>query len=449
MLGMPLKPQGRQVARLLETRKGKRFRYSKAVVQMPRRAAKTTSIWSTIIGRCDTIPGYQVVITAQDGTRASSIMVGFMEILRSNGFEDVHGNRLLWSAGNQKIKYANGSVMWVVPPKPGAFRSASADCILFEEAGELDPETSGILMAAALPLMDTRPNPQVIITGTPSEGRAGMLWDALENGRAAKPGWGILDYSIRDDETLGIVDEDGNTTLDEELLKRVHPGIGTLTTMKTMRERFAVMQLPMFEREYAGRFGFDNTTHAIDPAVWADAAVPVMDRPERVGIAYDCAIDGSSSTLAYAWRDAAGVAYVEVVEHRAGTTWLPSVAHRALQKYRGVPIAYDQIGANLDPGTALSRFKPSPKVDRINMKDLLGASQRFVALLHDGNLKHFGQTDLDAAVENAAWREIQHSGRAFGSKNRSGAAINPLVACSLALWSYDRGKDRQRLSIAI
>src|SRR6478609_6520270 len=216
--------------------------------------------------------------------------------------------------------------------------------------------------------------------------------------------------------------------------------------MAKMRERFEKMQLPQFEMEYGGRFPFDNTTHAIDPVEWAAAAGEPTERPARVGIAFDCAWDGSSASIAYAWR-VDGVAHIEIVAHQAGTSWVPGQAHRALAKHPRTPIAYDKIGANLDPGTALSRLKPVPKVDKITMKDVQGASQRLVANLHDGLLVHFSQPDLDAAVDNAAWRDILNSGRAFGPKVKGGASVNPLVAASLALWSYDRGRDRQPLSL--
>jgi len=118
-------------------------------------------------------------------------------------------------------------------------------------------------------------------------------------------------------------------------------------------------------------------------------------------------------------------------------------AKAASDKNRRTPVAYDDIGANRDPVTALVRMKPAPKTERLALKDIMGASQRLVAELAEGRLRHFGQPDLDAAVGNATWRDIQRSGRAFGAKVASGPSINPLVAASLALWSYDKGRDRK------
>lgn len=443
LLGLSLFKQGHQVAGVLEARdrRGGPL-YEEVVVLIPRRGTKTTSIWCTLLGRCATIPNYRVVTTAQDGTRAGEKIREHMEMLEANGFEERGHGELRWSNGKERIKFANGSVLWVVAPKPGAFRSAAADVILFDEAGELPPELGEALLAGALPLMDTRDAPQVIVAGTPSPTRAGLLWNTLQDGRAGKKGTGIVDYSLRDDEEMVVVGEDGNTTLDEKVLRRVHPGIGTLTTMARMRSRFEKMSRTQFEMEYGCRFPADSATDALSPERWAGAATEPVERPEHVGMAFDCAYDGSSASIAYAWRLDDGTAVVEVAEHRLGASWTANLAARGAAKYRRVPIAYDDIGANKDPATALERMKPKPRLDRLMTKDVMGAAARLANELNNGTLMHFGQPDLDAAVGNLTWRDIGKSGRAFGQKSHAGAPINPVVAASLALWSFDRQPKR-------
>lgn len=450
LLGLPLLPQGEQVAALLEARDkdGLEHLYPKAVVMEPRRSSKTTAIWATLIGRCHRTPGYRVVTTAQDGSRAGEIIREFMAMLDAAGFEGRGLGDLFWSNGKERIKFRNRAVIWTVAPKPGTFRSAAADVILFDEAGELEPEKGQALLAGALPLMDTRDAPQVIITGTPSVGRAGLLWETLQKARSKEPGTGILDYSIRDDEQSVTIANDGTVTLNEKILRRVHPGIGTLTTIERMRDRLKDLGLTKFEMEYLCRFPADAETDAISPEAWRELKVPIVDRPEHVGIAFDCAVDSSSASITYAWRDAAGVAYVELVEHRLSTSWVAGQAHRAVVKYsRRVPVAYDDIGANRDPAAAIERMKPAPKLTRLNTKDIMGAATRLANEVAAGTLRHFGQLDLDAAIGNLTWRDIGLSGRAFGPKSYTGPPINPAVAASLALWSYDRTPKRTRIEI--
>src|SRR5690606_23677863 len=102
------------------------------------------------------------------------------------------------------------------------------------------------------------------------------------------------------------VDEDGTVHPNIPVLRRVHPGIGTLTTLETILKRFRKMQLPQFEREYMCRFPTDNATDAISPEAWEAAKIERVERPARVGIAFDCAYDGSSASIVYAWRDSEG-----------------------------------------------------------------------------------------------------------------------------------------------
>lgn len=435
MLGMPLTPQGVKVARLLEARRGEGARYQTAVVQMPRRAAKTTSIWSVLIGRAATRPGYRCVVTAQSGTIASSIILEHGQILESRGYREDGTLRLYRNQGRERIEFANGSRIWVVPPAEGAVRSAAADDIVIDEAGEHDGRKGVDFLNAVRPLQDTRgPLAQLIVAGTPGRSRSGMFWDLLEQGRSGKDrDLGILDYSA----------QDHDDPEDERVWRRVHPGIGTLTTLATIRKRRLAMDAPAFAREYLCLWPPDASTSAIDLARWSAGEVAVLPRPERFGVAFDVALDGSSAALCAAWRDDDGTAYVGVLEHRQGVSWLPKAAHDVSRRFR-VPVRYDAIGANHGPAEEIGRLRGVQLVAG-GAKDAQGAAQRIVSELADGRLRHFGQSSLTAAAEGAAWRQSE-GGRYFARK-ASTADVCPLVAASLALWQFDQNPARQSLQI--
>lgn len=454
--------QNEQLAGVLEARDEDELPlYPIVVVLQPRRSAKTTGIWETLIGRCLERPGTVVLATAQDGTRARDRLKDQMRRLRGNGFrdatqkpEDDEGpvlGLLYWGNGDERIEFTNGSRIITAPPVASAIRGEAADVLFFDEAGELDLVKSADLLSGALPLLDTRPLGQAIIAGTPGKERAGLFWDTLLEGRAGEDGTGILDYSIRDDEQWyreydGTAPEawgrktlaDGTViVLDEDVLRRVHPGIGTLTTIAKMRRWFAKMPLAQFEREYLCRFPFSSATHAIDPEKWGEARVEALERPERIGIAFDVRRDGTSASVAYAWRLDDGTAVVEVVDHRAGTSWLPNVAHKCSKLHKGSVLGFDNIGANIEPADAMSRMSPKPRLAPLSMKETLAAQQRLAELVRDGRLLHFGQGDLDAAVANTGWRPAG-GGQAFGPRDPAEAPINSLVAAALALWMFDK-----------
>lgn len=436
MLGLELKPQGVQVARLLEAREDGAAMYPEVVIQMPRRSTKTTSIWATIIGRAATRENYRAVVTAQRGTIASSILLEHANLMLGTGAA-VESHKKGHTDGSKVIVYRNAgrerldfpwtrSQIWVVPPNGSAVRSAAADDVVIDEAGEHDLEKGKEFLAAVQPLMDTRgPLAQLIITGTPGKVRAGMFWDTLELARAGTdPVLGILDYSIRDDEDIE----------DRTVWQRVHPGPASgLTPMATLERRRTKLGAEAFAREYLCRWPLDGTTSAIDMDAWRAAAIEAPERPDKFGIAYDCAPDGSTAALAVAWRDEAGVAHIGIQDYRHGTSWLAGAAHSLGTRYRQ-PVRYDDIGANRAPAAELER-KGRIKLVPGSMKDAQGAVATVMEALRTGTLRHFGQQSLDAAAEGAAFRDGE-GGRLWARK-ASANDITPLVAAGLALWQFD------------
>jgi hypothetical protein len=443
-LGLPLLPQGLRIAAVLEALHGHSRYYPEVVLQVPRRATKTTSVWATLIGRCETMPGHRVVTTAQTGTIASRILTEHAEALIRRGHaipaaDSRSGTDLIVynaSQGRESLTWPNTSRIWCAPPDPGAVRSQAADTVVIDEAGELDPLKGRAFYNAVSPLMDTRgPLAQIIVSGTPGEVRAGLLWDLLEQGRAHHPGLGILDWCATEADDLE----------DRRVWRRVHPGPSSgLTSMHVLERRRERMGLEAFAREYLGVWPTDASVAAIDPADWLACAATMPARPDRFVIAFDCSPDGSSACIVAAWRIDA-LAYVEVVDHRPGTAWVAREAYRIARKYR-VPVAYDPVGQNLDPAEAIGRARPTVKAHPCTLKEMQGAAARLVQDIRGHQLQHAQQPQLDDAVAGASWRAIGDSGRLFG-RRRSTADVTPLVAASAALWVFDATPATQALRV--
>lgn len=434
-LDLPFFEQGRNVARVMEAKDQLGFPlYPVVVVMMPRRSTKTTSIWNVLIGRCLTVPGYKVVTTAQDGQRARNRFREVARLLEAGGFEDDGLGKIRWSNGDEALEFANGSRLWVVAPHASNFRGEAADAILFDEAGEYDEVKSDDLMTGALPLMDTRPQGQVIVTGTPGKSRSGLLWSTLQDGRNGEPTTGIVDYSVRDSEAT--TNDDGS--LNMELLARVHPGIGTLTTLAKIAAHFKRMDLPSFEREYFCRFPFSNETRAIDADAWTASLVEKLPPvPDNACLALDVANDGSTGSLVAAWRDEEGCAYLGLLGYDTGSRWLPKAAYDALSKRPKASLVYDPIGENLEPAKTLERErKVANRVKPASKRDLQAGQTNLINVIHSDEFKHQDQPALNTAAEGLRWRDTPNAGRWFGFA-QSGVDISPLRAGAMALWAYD------------
>lgn len=435
LLGLPVTPQGVMVAGMLEAKSADGSPlYDEAVVEIPRRSTKTTTIQLVLLGRCANTPGYRVVSTAQDGTRASGIMQNMMTAIEMHltktgrTLEDVGIRQMYRSQGREYILWENGSKWWVVKPEPSAFRSDAADCMLFDEAGELAPDKADALQAGALPLMDTRENSQIIVAGTPAEVRAGLLWDYLKAARDDPASLGIVDFTAGD-----FADAD-----DEDTLWATHPGLAAgLTTIAKLRKRREKMSELQYLREYWCVWPPDSTVTALDLRNWdatgRDHVAAPPDVPWAIG--WDVAIGGQAGAVAVAWFDDDDEPHVQVMAHRNGSGWMPAYIAGGLLKYQQVHAGYDNIGENIAVAQALGRMEKLRKQARDRIKPLnLGQIAAGTAVLAQANelltLHHAKHGGLDSAVRHAAWRESQGK-RLF--MRLKGQEITCLMACTHAL----------------
>jgi hypothetical protein len=452
LMGLPLTPQGIIIASVLEAPSGELDPlsgqqiplYSEAAVEVPRRSTKTTTIQMVLLGRCAQRPGYQVVSTAQDGTRASQFfmqMVRMVEAklhLEHRTLADVGIRQIYKSQGREFIEWLNGSRWWVVKPESGALRGAAADVMWFDEAGELDPDKSADLVAGALPIMDTRPLGQVIISGTPGLVRAGLFWDSLEAGR-------------RDPEANGVVDfcaPDYADPTDEANWWRYHPGLACgLTTIAKLRKNFDKMPVAQFAREYLCIWPADRTVSALDLAKFnAGKVSPIAGAPEGAAwaAAYDCHIDGLSASILVGWWEHEGAeAHIQVMEHRAGVDWLPAALAQLLKACPGVPVGYDPIGQNQVVAQQLAGMPAVPKdaLRPMTMREVSASASMMAGAVDQETIRWGESKSLGLAVEGANWR-FSGDNRFFGRKSAA-VDISGIIAGSEALYLASGLKPRQ------
>ena len=487
LLGMPLKPQGERVAQLLEARRRTRepsALYQELVVQLPRRGTKTSSIFSTMVGRCHTRPGHRVVTTAQSGNVASQIIREHAQMLLARGHavesrrRHKHPGRITFYAngGRERLEWPAtdaegrpidvssddfddmddaeregirlGSQIWCVPPDAGAVRSRASDDIWIDEAGELDGQKGHDLLTGVLPLMDTRgPLAQLVVSGTPGRTRDGMFWELLDEARRGGPmAPAVLDYSAPDSsaDIARLPDILAEPAAFRRLIRAVHPGVDSgLTTVQTMEKRLYRLGEVKFAREYLCIWPLDSSSAAVDMDAWSAAAVAQRPLPDRFGLAYDVAPDGSTAALAAGWRDDDGVGHVAILDYRMGVSWLAPTAHAVARKYR-VPVRYDAIGANHGPAGDITRRRGVTLAPG-RVSDAAAAAQLVVSNLADGLFTHADQGSLTSAAEGASWRNFE-GGRVFG-RRASDVDVCPIVAASLALYQYDQLPVRQPLRV--
>jgi hypothetical protein len=453
---LPMTPQGEIIAGVLEARNAGGFPlYDEVSTEVPRRATKTTSIQNVLLGRCATRPGYQVCSTAQDGTRASQFMRDMMDLIVNHANEIVADRTeellekwenadkeppeftlkmallelgirtMYYSQQREFIKWTNGSKWRVSKPEASGLRGGAADVFWFDEAGELDPETSPALLAGALPLLDTRPHGQCIYSGTPGEVRAGGFWDALETARKAPNKFGIVEYCA----------EEFDDVADEAVWWRVHPGLACgLTRIETLRKRFKKLGPAKFAMEYLCIWPADLTTSAIDPRAWAAASCePLPFAGQDFDLTFDCHIQGYYASLVATWLDDEGNPHGQLMDYRPGTEWLAAELVRAQRAHPRVDVYYDAIGSNAAVAVGLQRV-PTFKAHALKvatMKDAAAGAALLASHLDARTITISQSASMDNAAESVTWRWSGES-RLFGRKNAS-VDVSGVVGLSIGL----------------
>lgn len=427
ILGWTLHPHQLELAELLDERN------ETTAVCWPRRAGKTTVLWAWAVGMCDLNEDFEVLVTAQTGSKSKDRYLSAARRLDRYYPQEKGGPRILRGAGDLSMYFENGSRLHSISPDPDNFRGDSANVILIDEFQAIDAAKSEDIKQSAAPLFDTVEDGMFLLAGTPGTQRSGWYWSALEAGRNAAPGHAISEYAAPEHADID----------DEGVWLATHPGIGTLTTLAKMRARRATMTVPQWSMEYMGQWPPDMVTRALPEELWkatACAPLPVPDGPWILG--FDCAIDGTSASLTASWLDAEGHPHIQTMEHRAGTNWLASELSKASKAHPKIQIAYDPIGFNVTTAQALGRIRSfnTARLRPLNLKEVGAAAALLSQSLADGTLRHTTAPSLDTAAASVVWRwngEV----RLFGRRSSS-TDISALCASAAGLYIASGIKDK-------
>lgn len=461
-----LLPQQLQIADTLA--KG----YDKYSFEISRRATKTTSIFLTLLGRCISRPGYQVTFSAQNGVSGSRRLrewAGRLDAVNPPDDQDLppwmrdrprktkqatqialfgedvlpdttpqrRGFRVMRGEVGKGIYFDNGSQFLVLKPEADAYRGEGADVSWLDEFQEVDPIAGDELLAGILPLQDTKIGSSTIVSGTAGEARVGPFWNWVDKLRSGDPATGGLDYAAPEDTPWEVI-EDRDQALD--LLKTVHPGIGTLTTIAKMGKNYDDMPRPQWAREYLSMWPETYGVVVIPEEQWAAAKMQRKAAfPPRVAFGLAIKPGGSVAAIVAAWRNSKGKAYIEVVEHRQGTSWIPKRAQELTSKYRGSTIAYDDIAEGKATATETAMLSPKPKLRIQTYRENAAGCVQLIRDLERGNLAHFDQVGLNDAVMKAAKREVRgDQGVWLWTVGQPGDDITCLDAATRALRNWDQ-----------
>lgn len=331
------------------------------------------------------------------------------------------------SNGTEGIELETGSRISFRTRTGGGGRGFTADCLILDEAMFLPEDT----IAALLPTLSSRPNPQLWYTGSAVDQLSHR--DGIVFARVRERGAAGTDKSLAYFEWSADLDIDKMTredTTDPVHWAEANPAMGFrpgLSPDQINRER-AGMSVRTFAVERLGVGDWPKTdgtaAKALDPVAWEDGQSE--ESVAFTAYAFDVPPDRSFACIAGAgsWGD--DWWGVHPVARERGTGWVVDYL---------TDLAPDVLVCDgRSPAHSLV-----PELERAGLTVITATTQELAEacgvfydavdqrlLLHDS-------VDLDNAVDGANTRPL---GDAFAWARRTSTAdISPLVACTLALWA--------------
>lgn len=377
-----------------------------------------------------------IIHTAHLFSTAVEAFIRIRSLIENNPDFDSKVSRIRTGKGDEAIELKSGQRLRFMSRSGSSGRGFSCDRLIYDEAYELPEET----VAASLPTMAARPNPQVMYTSSAPTGSTksdvlrrvmarGRLEPVEKNGPPRSP-----------DKNLCYIEfsADPKADLDDPAVwAAANPGVGAgrIDLDFIAKEREAMSEIA-FARERLGILDEHQGATVIDLDVWAGQADELSSPVDPVAFAIDVSPDSAWSSIAVCGRRADRKMHVEVVERRKGTGWVVDRIEELVASWQPVSVTLDAIGP---AGALLPAFtERGIGIEVVSMTQYGQACALFKNAVDDKELFHKGQTGLTAALESGRKRPLGDAGL-WGWHRRDTTDITPLVASTLAVFAFSRG----------
>jgi phage terminase large subunit-like protein len=233
--------------------------------------------------------------------------------------------RVRYTTGEEGIELDDGSRLKFVARSSGSGRGFSGDLVILDEAYNLSDD----MMAAMLPTMSARPNPQLWYTSSAPMPRveSDVLRRLCKRGRAGtSESLLFFEWCAADVDKLD----------DPDAWARANPGMGLRITEEFIARELEALEPDEFSRERLGVWADLSETERIIPERAWRACEDVKSGPEGpVSFALDVSPDRAWSSIAVAGVSARGGVHVELVDRRPGTGWLVDRAVEVQSRWHG------------------------------------------------------------------------------------------------------------------
>jgi len=346
--------------------------------------------------------------------------------------------RIRTANGEEAVETKSGGRLRFVARSSGSGRGFTGDCIIFDEAYKLSPA----MMAALMPALSARPNPQLwFTTSSPPEidEFSEQIRSMKARAESSDPGrlvWVEWSNPANVDPT------------DPDAVARANPALGRRIGMEFVEAERAALPHQMFMVERLGVWKSQSLSAKIPLHLWDRVQREVSPDPVGVAFGVDVPPDRGSGAIAVAsptefrldGRGFDKAAFqCELADRRLGTEWIIPRCIELHDRYGDPVFVFDAAGpaASLVPELEAAGLN----VVTTGAREYALACGRLFDAVVNATAFHSGQPELTTAVMGAQTRRL---GDAWAwSRSSSDVDIAPLVAVTLALYGASACKPEE------
>ncbi|MFO7164872.1 MAG: hypothetical protein DIU75_016205 [Mycolicibacterium hassiacum] len=428
-----------------ETADGK-WAAQKVSVWVPRQNGKGAIIAARELAGLFLFGERLILHSAHEYKTAAEAYIRIKDLIQSTPDLDRRVNKYWQANGEQGIeltKAAGGGRLRFIARSRGSGRGFSGDLNILDEAQELTQAQ----MAALLPTMSARPNPQIWFFGTPPSDPGAWVYNLRADGEAGAPRLAHFDWGA--DLDLRSEADRRRARTDRDLWYACNPALGRRISEAFVEDEAGPSGLgDMFMIERLGVWpprASAGGPSVIDLASW-EALVDEDSQPAGdVAFALDVTPSRDRACIAVYGPRGDGAGHVEIVDQRPGVDWVVERVVSLVERWRPVAVAVDAKGpagsllTDLDKA-GIRRPSDAAAPNRGDLavptaQDVAAACGRFADAVAQGSVRHIGQPQLTEAIRGAKTRPLGDAW-AWGRRGSS-SDISPLVAVTLAKWAYE------------
>lgn len=318
--------------------------------------------------------------------------------------------KVFTASGAESIELQSGARLRFVTRTGGSGRGFSADLVVIDEAYNLTAEQ----MAAVLPTLSARPNPQVWYTSSAGMVTSDQLAHLRRRGiEGGDPSLVYLEWSAADGADLD----------DHAAWAEANPSLGYRIPESFVVAERAALPDEQFGRERLGLWAGADPGTGLDISRWKTLADDTAERGGSQVFGLSTAPDRSWAAISVAWRRPDGDVQVMLADYRETTAW--------------VKPRLEELGARWG-GRVLTDPESRDLFEDAETVPLARAEATLDDEITAGTVHHGNETALNVAVKGARWRK---SGDSRVLDRKGSLEISPVVAASLAVHGVVTGDD--------